>query len=412
VKTSTSTRWRKIRVPGFVTLFHDGETGFRIRYMEPGTGRNIRRRLPTDTLDGALEIVRGYNTEIGNERKVPGLKVKAERRTTVRESLIEAVKAMGGNADTQNRALQGVNRFLAFLGDKYPAVKSWADIRPSMCQAWVRSMEAEGLAFDTLRLALVPVKYASTYWHEESGCEDIMASKLVRSKIKTIRKNRAKAETATALSAEQLTAFLTWLKKNRPALYPMATLMGLAGLRMFEAAYLRHCDVDNRCGTVTIDETPLHKPKNRPSHRTIPVCKAALEAVADHVSASKVQTIEGELFLHSGKGPWKSSGLFSAWRLAMIEARTACKLPAEFKARNLRATFVTLARRAKADYPMLQQYIGHAPGDVMGEHYDSVTVADLKREVVDVFQCYLDSKMTTKCHSVREESPRASIIAG
>lgn len=33
----------------------------------------------------------------------------------------------------------------------------------------------------------------------------------------------------------------------------------------------------------------------------------------------------------------------------------------------------------------LKRFIGHTPGDVLGTHYQAVTVADLKREVVDRF---------------------------
>ncbi len=407
MKTSTSTRWRKIRIPGFVSLFHDGETAFRIRYTEPGTGKDVRHRLPVDTLEEAKKIVRGCNAEIGNERKIPGMKSKVPKKETVRSSLLEALKAMGGNSDTQARAMQGVNRFLKFLQARYPTVAVWQDIRPSMCLAWVKAMDEEGMAYDTFRLALVPIKYASTYWHEEMAYDDVMASKLVRSRVRTVRKNRPQSKTGTALTAKELTAFMEWLKENKPLLYPMAMLMGLAGLRMFEAAYLRRCDVDFTNGTVTVDKTPLHTPKNRPSHRAIPVHQAALQAVRDHLAHSKVQTIGDELFTHSGGGPWKSNGLFSAWRYAMIEARAACGLPADFKARNLRATFVTLSRRAKADYPILKQYIGHTAGDMIGEHYESVTVADLRREVVDVFQSFLDADVNNLAEPSKTEAESA-----
>src|SRR5690606_10493408 len=103
VKTSKSPRWRKVKVPGFVTLFHDGDSAFRIRYTEPGTGRNIRRTI-TDAVGGsmakALELVEEYNLEIANKRHVPGMRVKleakrkAERTCTLEQSLTEATRAM------------------------------------------------------------------------------------------------------------------------------------------------------------------------------------------------------------------------------------------------------------------------------------------------------------------------------
>ena len=83
--------------------------------------------------------------------------------------------------------------------------------------------------------------------------------------------------------------------------------------------------------------------------------------------------------------PWKIEGLKNAWCLAMRAARADSNLPelVDFLPRRLRASFVTLARRAKADVRILQRYVGHAPKDVLGEHYEVMTVDDMRREVVD-----------------------------
>lgn len=389
VKTSTTSKsWKKIRVPGFVTLFHDGGTGFRIRYQETTTGRDIRRTIPADTLENARTIVDGYNAEIAVGRSVPGMKAKAEHGLSVREALVEAVRAMGGDKRVKADYTYTANAFRAWLMEHYPAVHEWSDVRPSMIKAWVESSK-DKVAHATLANRLKPIRHVSSYWAAEfpGKYQDVV-------KAARIKLQRPPANPVPALDANQLLSFLDWLKKNAPALHTMAVVCGLTGLRMKEAAYLRYCDIDFAAGTITVAKTLHHTPKTRSSYRIIPVCGTVLQALRKHTSQAAVVSIdpEGEIFLHSKGRPWGHGGLIGAWRDAMKVARQSLDLPGSFKARNLRASFVTLATRAGSDYRALRRYVGHTPGDMLGEHYQHVSVADLKANVVDVFEDFLAEK--------------------
>lgn len=168
----------------------------------------------------------------------------------------------------------------------------------------------------------------------------------------------------------------------------MATLQVMAGLRMYEAAYLRQGDIEFKAATVRVDETPWHKPKNNSSHRTIPLPAAVLDVLQ---GVQAIDPLE-PLFANSRKAgkPWNFEGLATAWRRCIAAARadTDLDLPAGFIAKNFRHTFATMALQAGAGEVYLKRYMGHSANDILGNHYLAITDADLQREVTGKFAAY------------------------
>ena len=76
-----------------------------------------------------------------------------------------------------------------------------------------------------------------------------------------------------AVACLVITALAAWFNvrfirlPNTIGVMAIAMLAGMAGLRLQEAAYLRHRDIDWAAGTVTVTTTPWHKPKPRCSER-------------------------------------------------------------------------------------------------------------------------------------------------
>ena len=170
-------------------------------------------------------------------------------------------------------------------------------------------------------------------------------------------------------------------------------LQGLCGLRIYEAAYLREQDFDPGMRTISVSESAAHKPKTRYSYRTLPICDSVAQVLGKWVGQLKVRHPEGYLFLPSrvrlGRGDLKSpearAGALTMdtvkhyWSRSHSEARNdGVSLPEHFIPRKLRASFTTTARRAGADFELLEAYIGHSPKSILAAHYDHVDVERLR----------------------------------
>ncbi|MCX7016756.1 MAG: site-specific integrase [Candidatus Sumerlaeota bacterium] len=373
---------------GFVTVWQDANEQFKARFQHPLTNQDVRRTLQVGAEEEAIQAALALNRAVLEDRGLLFLSAKprktvADMGPTIADALAESIRMTRGNEATRTRYQKGANLFQDWLRANQPSVQHWADLRPSMIIAWVQSMKATGKACDTMRLALTPIRRSSAYWAAERP--DLFRD-IVKGAGKQITLERPPMQPVTALAPEQVAQFLDWLKENAPRLWPMAYLSALSGLRMMEAASLRHCDIDWTAGTATIADTATHKPKNRGSYRTIPVMPEALAAVREHLDGSKVQGMrEDPVFLHARGRPWNQSNLVTAWQRALKEARedSGFAFLADFQPHRLRAAFSTMASRAKVDHRLLQRYVGHVPSDVLGMHYESITVEVLRKEIVD-----------------------------
>lgn len=378
---TTSNKRKRI---GFVSLWQDEGGRWRSRFKHPETGQDVRRTLPVTTETEARELAMEMNRMALSARgMIPSAKPRRGCDLAIADALIESIRASGGNDHTLGRYVADANAFQAFLSGAYPELTVWSDLRPSMIVGYLKAMRCVGLAHDTMKNRLKPIRRASLYWAAEHPGR---YRDWVGAAGAGLRLERPAAKPIAILEPETMSGLLGWLNERRPRLAPIAHLMGLAGLRTWEAAYLRVGDVDLSAGTVMIDETRWHKPKNRGSYRTIPVMDEIMASIEIYLRSSSVRTVakEDSLFLHSRAAPWRTSGLRNAWQQALLDARDdGLILPEGFIARRMRASFATMARKAKADARVLKRYLGHAPGDVLGDHYEVIDVSDMRSEVVD-----------------------------
>ena len=355
-----------------------------IRYFDPATGRDVRRRLNNPTHAMLEAAVNENNRCIMGERGiVPGWRASASGGQTLKDALLTSIRKTDAQAKVKTNYGASANRFILFMADKFPAVKFWADVKPGMISDWVADMRKRELAFDTIRITLEPVRRASKYWHNEAPDEYRDVYKAADIKLK-----RPVKSPPVVLTVPQAVGFLEWLRVNAPALHGMATLQAMCGLRMYEAAFLRQGDIDFNAGTLRVDETEWHKPKNNSSYRTIPVPRMALDVLQVVQALDPMQP----LFTNSRGMAWKVDGLAKAWRVAMAAAREECAkddseldLPAGFIAKNLRHSFATIALQAGAGELYLKRFMGHSANSVLGNHYLAVSTDDLQREVTDKF---------------------------
>ena len=142
-------------------------------------------------------------------------------------------------------------------------------------------------------------------------------------------------------------------------------------------------------------ESTAFAPKNRHSHRTIPVCKTVVETLKDWISSpDRRPHPEGYLFVprkiksNRGKSKYRetragcySQNTFSRMmRKAVRDAReSGIDIPPGFVPKKLRHSFATNLRSMDADFSDLQAYMGHCPSSVLAGHYDVASEARLAR---------------------------------
>lgn len=346
-----------------------GRSYFELRYRDRSTGLEVRRRVSGLSRDEVREMADNLNRQ-----NYEGKGYLAKRRSipTVEEGFVESIALTHTRDETRRERARTARAFVQWLAAKYPAAKTWAELQPKMILAYKIELERRGLARDTVRLNLEPIRLA---WRRMSEDYPNLIRPLARIEIKAARKSGVEC-----LESGEAAALLDWMKINLPGLWPMAVLQATCGLRMLEACHAREQDVDFERGTVTVAATALHVPKTDRSHRTIPVCREALEALRSAAGSQKVRPATGELFVRPMGGCWNVEALSRAFRAALRRAAVEIGNPrlAAIPARKLRASFATTASRLGAPDRALKAYLGHSSGDVLGEHYRRIDQTDLK----------------------------------
>jgi len=337
-----------------------GETFFEMRYIDPPTGKEVRRRVSGLSHEKVCEMAANLTVEAYEGR---GYLKDRPKAPTLGGGLLEAIQLSRAAPKEKKDLSRSAELFVAYMASRFPAVRTWGDLRPSHVEGYVRELETKGRAFDTIRNRLKPVKAAwrrmFADWPE-----------LVRApaKIRTAAQPKREIE---CLDPVEVATLLDWLKGNRPNLWPMACLQGLAGLRGLEASSLRAEDVDFARATVTVRTTPLHPVKTAASERTLPVCGEIVAALRATATGQRLKAMSGELFLDGKGSPWKTDSLSHRWIFTLRRAARDLGLPrlAAVPPRKLRAAFATMAGRLGASDRILKAYLGHTPRDVLGGHY-------------------------------------------
>lgn len=357
--------------------YTDPATGFEVRRRVSGLKREEVRKMANDLSDLAYHG-KGYLKGLA---KAPGIE----------EGMIEAITLANTRPETRQHRVMLAKWFAVWLAEQYPAVRTWDQLKPAMLQRYVVELERAGKAFDTVRLYTAPVKLA---WRAMHDNYPELVRPLPRIKLKAQPQREIEC-----LDAGELVALLDWLNAHSPDLWPMACLMGLAGLRTLEAAALRVQDVDLKHSLVTITKTEYHTPKTETSYRTIPVCGEVIDALRVALAEQKIRPATGELFVNERGNLWSKDALTQRWgrvlthmaakpevikrkgtgkRMTLNPHGLGLARLGEIPARKLRAAFATLAGRLGAQDRILKAYIGHSSGDILGGHYRRIGMDELQ----------------------------------
>jgi hypothetical protein len=226
-----------------------GRSYWELRYVDPDCGLEVKRRvhgLKRDEIEAMAQHLtraayqgRGY---LPGQNKAPRLE----------DGIIQAVQLSRARDYTKAGYLRRAKPFLAFMAKHYPKVATWGDIRPGILEHYVRDCERSGLAHDSVRLRLAPIKAA---WRRLNQDWPDLVKPLPR--IKQATPPRREIE---CFDPAEVMILLDWLKVDALHMWPMATLQALCGLRVLEAAALRVQDVNFNRRTVTVTNTGHHDP--------------------------------------------------------------------------------------------------------------------------------------------------------
>ena len=121
-----------------------------------------------------------------------------------------------------------------------------------------------------------------------------------------------------------------------------------------------------------------------------------VDALRAALTGQKVRPASGEIFVNEAGNPWPLVPLSERWGVTLRRAakdlfkplpgiadltddqRTAKNRFLSIPARKLRAAFATLADRMGTKDRLVKAYMGHAPSDILGAHYQRIDLEALR----------------------------------
>ncbi len=354
---------------GFISVKPLGDDRWELRWTDPKTRLQVKKRVKgsrseidsvASHLNSECLSGRGY---LPGQRKLPSLK----------DALAEAIRLSRGSDKHKVEMGYWGGRWIEWMTLHHPKVRDFSGVKPYMLTDYVRGLEKEGKAHDTVRLALVPVKMAWRFANENYPEE-------VRPLPKIRQKARPRRE-IISLEADEIEVLMDWLSEKAPDLHPIALMQAFCGLRTLEAVSVRRQDVDLQRGLLRVTDTEHHRLKNAGSERTIPMPSFVLSALAEAINRQRVIPADGSLFQTSNRTPWTKTSLQSRWRRirANLVKETGNPRYGEVPPKKLRSSFATMASRLGVPDRLVKAYMGHAAGDILGSHYRAIDPSELRQ---------------------------------
>ena len=356
-----------------IRLREDGK--WAASWWDKAARKLVRRVLPVTSYKQAVESATKTNTDlITGDGYIPSRRSKGGH--SIKQAFDETIRFRRANDTTKEHYTFLTNQFTEWLTEFFPGLSQWGDLRPMHVEAYIQWAVAQGYAFDTVRLRIAPIRATAIYM-----ADNYDRYKEITRKIK-LPARQGRNSRAVAGQAE-LDKFLEYTVEHYPALAPIVALQALAGLRVLEALTIREQDIDFAAKTVTVAETPIHKPKTADSARTIPACDSLLAVLGRALGQRKVIHREGYAFITRRGKPWTRSGYHDAVKGLMREFSrdTKIEIVGNMAPREFRATFASMVRAMGADFRVVQVYLGQSAPDILARHYERLPIERMRAEI-------------------------------
>lgn len=401
-------RTDRIRVDSNVSLkwLKDAER-WQIDFKFPRRGF---RRLPIDVQSRSEALLKAAEFAdhirlygVVPERQNPEKEI-ASSNVRIDEAIMKAIQLSKSIERTKRDYIQTANRFLTWLITKDKRIVYWRQVSVTLLREYHAWLHDQGLQPATIRHSFDAIRMASQLWSLENP--DIYRDIY---KAAAIKLPKIKPGKVIALNPLQLLTVEKWARMNTPNLLPIIMLRGYAGMRGFEAAFLRFGDINFKSKTITLEDRGNHKLKNDHSQRTIPVLDSVLEAIEEYTGKTKAAPVpQAPLFVNSLGNPWTRDSISLANKRAMRYLSWQNRywdkdkrLAEDFDFSKLRHTFQSMCRKAGVDYILAERYVGHKLEGMGAQRYwDEITVDELKA-VTKALKTYIENFLKTcECSQV------------
>jgi len=245
-----------------------------------------------------------------------------------------------------------------------------AAVRPTMVQAFVKTLESKGLSPGSIRV----IYHVTTQVFAAAVDDRVIA----HSPCKKINLPKADDAEVVPPTLEQVAAMADVIGDRWRAL--VITLAG-SGLRIAEMLGLQVADVDFLRRTIRVERQrsqvgQLVPVKSKSSRRTVPVGQVVIDALAAHLATFPS---DGALFLDEIGEPLRYRRWRTLWEAA---ARTT---GADFTAHGLRHFYASALIAGGASVKQVQERLGHASAVITLQTYSHLWPGDddRTRDVMD-----------------------------
>lgn len=245
-----------------------------------------------------------------------------------------------------------------------------ASVRPTMVQAFVKTLEGKGLSPGTIR----GIYHVTTQVFSAAVDDRVIAS----SPCRNIRLPKGDDGEVVPPTVEEVAALADSIEARWRAL--VVTLAG-SGLRIGELLGLEVADVDFLRRTIRVERQRtqagrLAPVKSKSSRRVVPVGQVVIDALAAHLAAYPSQ---GALFVDELGEPL----LYRRWRTLCEAAARSAGL--DCTAHSLRHFYASALIAGGASVKQVQQRLGHASAVITLQTYAHLWPGDddRTRDVMD-----------------------------
>jgi len=334
---------------------------YRWREFDAETGREVKRTSPEyPTRATALTASAGERQQLKQLRAAPGPVHAAS--LTLPAALRQHPSYRKQPADQQGIADRHLQQFMAWGG-----INLARHLSLDLVQTYIDHLKAQGLAWDTRRHRLIPIRRAAR----------MAASVGVPDPLAALRLD-AKEWSEVRIEAWTLRHILQALPLvDDPRARRAIALSALMGLRPSEVCRARYCDLRRTegkgwllaIGLRSASDTAARSAKTHASRRLLPIPPAAWPWICPggpEPIASTLPLIPSQA--NGSRGKPLDGTTLSQWLGPILRA----DLGGSLTVKSLRKSFLTWVTAAGADYWQLEEWVGHQTPRVVGitgRHY-------------------------------------------
>ncbi len=351
---SLTTEKKKYKTDRF-TLIQERENRWKVSGRD-SEGSYRRIRFDAKDLSEAIRTAERILQNLTDNRKNKPLR-KAQRHCMIRisDALFRSAESRNWSEYTRQSDATSSEYFLDWVDRK--GLTFWHELRFEHVQQYRKCLLERGLAYDTIRLYLVPVRrtamWMSMNWPKDyvNICQGL---RLSRRDVCSTSYNEEEGNLFLPIAS--VLDFLDWLTRDEEwdRLSVGVALQGLAGLQLQEALRLTWDKVNIPEQSITIDGFV----KNQYRIRKIPIVNTVLWILRRARSGTRSS---GRLIPHFSA--------YDSYSPALKRAFRESKQGIVIKPKDLRNTIQTAAIDGGWYGYYVQRYVGHAPATIGERHY-------------------------------------------